>query len=59
MPKKVSSVEYMCSWCGMIVTRGPSQGRPSPGNCSRKPKMSNGKGRPHTWVIRRKRYVEI
>lgn len=47
-------VEYMCTYCGKKETRSDIGGRPSPGQCPRKPKNANGKPRPHTWVINRK-----
>ena len=51
---KAQSIEYMCRYCGTKTIRSTSQGRPMPGNCSRKPKTRDGKMQPHTWVINRK-----
>lgn len=56
MKRKVVSVTYMCAWCGQITTRGMNLGRPEPGTCPRRPKMSNGMGMPHRWVIKRQNY---
>ena len=47
-------VEYMCSWCGRKEVRSATNGRPAPGQCTRKPKGKDGKMKPHTWVINRK-----
>lgn len=47
-------VEYVCTWCGQKKLRAAYEGRPAPGSCPRKPKMSNGKMKPHTWTISRK-----
>ena len=52
--KKVTTITYMCSWCGAMTTRTPLAGRPKPGECPRKPKGRDGQTRPHTWVIARK-----
>ena len=41
------TVRYTCTWCGAVRM---SQVRPAPGNCPRKPKMKDGKMKPHTWV---------
>ena len=54
MADKPTRVEYVCTWCGSKSTRSASAGRPMPGNCARKPKDSNGRPKPHTWVINRK-----
>ena len=54
MPNKISSIEYICTWCGAKIIRGATSGRPSPGNCPRKPKDRDGKMKPHTWRINRK-----
>ena len=51
---KNQRIEYMCKYCGTKVTRYTTAGRPMPGNCARKPKTSDGKMHPHTWVINRK-----
>jgi len=45
-----NTVHWQCTWCGAGVTRGKASGRPSPGNCPRKPKTKDGKYKPHTWV---------
>lgn len=47
-------VEYRCSHCGAISRRHEGTGKPSPGNCSRRNKLSNGQPRPHVWVVNRK-----
>lgn len=47
-------IEYMCSWCGKKELRSVMAGRPSPGNCPRKPKDRNGKMKPHTWRINKR-----
>lgn len=47
-------VEYKCTWCGKVELKPAYAGRPNPGNCPRKPKMANGKMKPHTWTISRK-----
>lgn len=52
--KKPTQVEYQCSYCGMKVSRGITQGKPQPGNCTRKGKTSDGRPKPHTWVVNRK-----
>ena len=54
--KKVSSIDYMCSWCGKHCMRRANSGRPMPGDCPRKPHGCNGQSRPHTWVVNRKFY---
>ncbi len=54
--RKVSSIDYMCTWCGTHSLRTVHQGRPLPGNCPRKSKMRNGMSKPHTWVINKKFY---
>lgn len=46
--------EYICSYCGRRCVRLASQGRPAPGNCTRKEKTKDGKMKPHTWVFNRK-----
>ena len=51
----IGHIEYMCSWCGKRELRSANAGRPSPGNCPRKPKDRNGKLKPHTWIIINKR----
>ena len=50
----IGHIEYMCTWCGKRELRSANAGRPSPGNCSRKPKTRNGKPRPHTWIINKR-----
>lgn len=52
--KVAEKIEYMCSYCGIKITRSKSMGRPEPGKCARKPRNSAGQMRPHTWVINRK-----
>lgn len=47
-------VEYMCTWCGKKETKSATSGKPLPGICLRKGKTSDGKGKPHTWVVNRK-----
>lgn len=54
MSKKATTVEYVCTWCGMKVMRAATAGRPMPGCCTRKPKSRNGMTKPHTWVINRR-----
>ena len=54
-PKKPVTVTYMCTWCGATITRSTIMGRPLPGVCPVRPKLSNGKGAPHRWVVS-KRY---
>ena len=54
MAEKKNWVVYQCSWCGTTQTRPINMGRPSPGSCPRKPKMSNGLSKPHTWVVSKK-----
>ena len=53
MPEK-KFVVYKCTWCGKTVMYPIYHGRPDPGNCPRKPTMSNGKMKPHTWTISKK-----
>lgn len=52
--KKPTTVEYICSYCGIRVTRGALMGRPQPGICPRKGKTSDGKPKPHSWRVNRK-----
>ena len=47
-------IEYICTYCGQKQMRGATSGRPMPGNCPRKERMSDGKMRPHTGRINRK-----
>lgn len=47
------SIEYICTVCGMKQVKGATMGKPQPGSCPRKPKYSNGKTRPHSWVKNR------
>ena len=47
-------VEYRCSHCGALSRRHEGTGKPSPGNCPRRNKLSNGQARPHIWVVNRK-----
>lgn len=47
-------IEYICTWCGAKVIRGPTLGRPQPGCCPRKPRGRDGKMRPHTWTINKR-----
>ena len=51
---KPKATEYICVYCGRRVLQGPMSGRPSPGNCPRKQKNSDGTMKPHTWRINRK-----
>ena len=51
MEKKVKTIEWKCTWCGMTKIR--SIGRPDPGNCPRKGKTKDGRPKPHTWVKNR------
>ena len=46
-------IEYICSYCGTKTIRSETTGRPSPGNCPRKPRGSDGKMKPHSWRINR------
>lgn len=52
--KRITTVEYMCRFCGKKEVRSVNAGRPMPGNCSRKQSVSGGKSLPHSWVINRK-----
>ncbi len=47
-------VEYRCSHCGALSRRHEGTGKPSPGNCPRRNKLSSGQMRPHIWVVNRK-----
>lgn len=47
--KKITHVEYMCSYCGNKCVRMVNTGKPLPGNCPRR----SGK-QPHRWTINRK-----
>ena len=47
-------VEYMCSYCGTKTTRSIANGRPMPGNCTRKPKTKDGRCKPHSWTVSRR-----
>ena len=49
----MAGVEFMCRYCGQIVRRGATAGRPLPGNCPRRPKVA-GRMQPHSWVVNRK-----
>ena len=53
MPLTIRTIEYKCTWCGATTSRPANSGRPSPGNCPRKPKDRNGTPKPHTWVKNR------
>lgn len=52
--QNVKRIEYICTHCGMRVTKNATAGRPMPGDCPRKERMKDGKMRPHTWRINRK-----
>lgn len=54
MNSKPTRIEYMCSYCGTKQIRGIATGKPQPGICHRKGKTSDGKSKPHTWIINRK-----
>lgn len=47
--KKPKNVQFMCTYCGKIITKRIDFGRPLPGQCPRR----NGK-LPHRWVINKK-----
>lgn len=47
-------VEYRCSHCGAKMQKRDGLGKPQPGICPRRERMSNGQPRPHVWVINRK-----
>ncbi len=47
--KDAKMTEYICSHCGIKMSRHSDCGRPSPGRCPRR----TG-GRPHVWRINRK-----
>lgn len=48
-------VEYICTYCGRKESRVAAAGRPSPGNCPRKPVGRDGSMKPHSWRVN-KRY---
>ena len=54
MAQQYKAIEYICTWCGTKNLRAPTAGRPSPGNCPRRPKTRDGKAAPHVWRINRK-----
>lgn len=54
MPKKDLLVEYMCTYCGTLITRAESEGRPMPGVCHRRNKPGSMGLKPHRWIVRRK-----
>lgn len=47
-------VEYRCSHCGAKAQRHEGTGKPAPGNCPKRNKLSSGQPRPHIWVVNRK-----
>jgi len=47
-------VEYRCSHCGALSRRHEGTGKPEPGGCPKRNKLSNGQRRPHVWVVNRK-----
>jgi len=51
MEKKVTAIEYMCTYCGKKVARTVNGGRPDPGKCPRRQREQV-----HRWVINRKYY---
>ena len=55
---KIVLVKYECRYCGMNTTRNEKFGKPAPGFCKNKPKLSNGLMQPHTWVIKSKTTVD-
>lgn len=52
--KEPGITEYICTYCGQKVQKTRGEGRPLPGNCSRKPRDKDGNMKPHTWRINRK-----
>lgn len=46
---EIKFIEYKCSYCGKLETRGKNSGRPYPGTCPRK----TG-DKPHSWIINKK-----
>lgn len=53
VPNGPPRIEYICTYCGRRMIRSKMFGRPDPGGCPRKPRLPDGKMRPHTWTISR------
>lgn len=54
MEQKYKAIEYICTWCGTKSLRALNAGRPSPGDCPRRPKSKGGNPSPHVWRVNRK-----